>query len=284
MKKIGEILLQFIFASTGIVLIGALPSFISLHNENYFNTVGRIIQGIFRIQDLEFYVNGEVMTFYPYILEAIIYSFTIVMVALIMAYLFSTIFTILTMMSPRVIREKVKSITLILESLPDILVIILLQLFVIYVFKETNILIMKVVAIGDEKAYLLPIISLSILPTVQLYRVSILLFEEELQKDYIVLGKSKGIKWSYILIIHVLRNTMVSLLFHFKKTIWYMLSALIAVELLSGINGITYYLTNYMNPEIFTIALLGFFIPIFFVYHFIKWFIEFSFNKGEQIS
>ena len=290
MKKIIGILLQFILACMGIIFIGSIPSVFGIKKGNsidlghYFDTIGQIIRGLMNIRDLKVIVHGEVYTVYPYIIDAIVYSFTILFLALIIAYFISTIFTIFTMILPQLIREKIKFLILILESLPDILVIISLQLIVIYIFKKTNVLVMRVVTIGDERAYLLPIICLAIIPTIQLYRISILLFEEEIKKDYIELSKSKGLKWLYILVVHVLRNTVTGLFLHSKKTIWSMLSSLVAVELLYGITGITYYLTQLMVPEIFTVIILGFFIPIFCIYHFSKWIIELTVNKGESIS
>ncbi|WP_078435394.1 hypothetical protein [Metabacillus halosaccharovorans] len=287
MKKIGLILLQFTIACAGIILVGALPSIFHQKGQlinNFFDTIGEILFGLIHIQDLKIVVRGDEYIIYPYIVEAIVYSFSILFIALIIAYLFSIVLSIFTMLLPKLIREKIKFFVLVLESFPDLLVIILLQLFVIYIYKNTGFLLMKVVTVGDERAFLLPIISLAIIPTVQLYRISILLFEEELIKNYVLLSKSKGLKWSFILFVHVLRNITISLFFHSKKTIWFMLSALVVVEVMNGIKGITFFLTQVMVPEVFTIILLGFFTPIFFVYHLTKWIIERTVNNGGSIS
>ncbi|PMC36383.1 hypothetical protein CJ195_16480 [Bacillus sp. UMB0899] len=288
MKKVRGILFQFIFAFIGIIFIGSLPSLFGVQGqrislEHYFGTIRRILLGLMNIKELKVNVKGEVHTVYPQILDAFFYSFIILFIALIIAYIFSIILTFITMRLPQFIRDKIRLSILILESLPDILVIFSLQLIVIYIFKKTDILIMRVVTIGDERAYLLPIICLSIIPIIQLYRINILLCEDELKKTYVELTKSKGLNESYIILVHVLRNTLVILFFHSKKTIWSMLSTLVAIELLYGITGVTYFLTQLMVPEIFTILLLGFFIPIFFFYQLAKWIIEITINKGEMI-
>ncbi|MFC0272392.1 ABC transporter permease subunit [Metabacillus herbersteinensis] len=140
----------------------------------------------------------------------------------------------MTMLLPQKFRERIKFAIFLLESLPDILVIILLQLLIIMIYKKTDILLMKVVAVGDERAYLLPIICLALLPTIQLYRLCLHLFEEEFTKDYVLLTRAKGLKHSFILVVHILRNTVISMFLDSKKTIWYMLSALVVVGTLKA--------------------------------------------------
>jgi peptide/nickel transport system permease protein len=289
-KKIAVIFLQFITACIGIVVFGALPSlFVATDTgENHFylfiETIKRIIYSLVHFDQMTFLINGEEYKVYPFIVEGAFYSLTLIFSALVLAYISSILLTVGTMQFPKWLREKIKMVIFFIESLPDILVVLLLQLFIITIFKKTDVLLMKVVTVGDSRAYLLPIICLALLPTIQLYRITLHLYEEELLKDYVLLGKAKGLKYTFLLIIHMLRNTIISLFFHLKKTIWFMLSTLVVVELLFGIFGITHYLTNYMIPEIFTFILLFIFVPIFIFYHLVKWILERTIKGGEVLS
>ncbi|SCN40419.1 Protein of unknown function [Bacillus wiedmannii] len=52
-----------------------------------------------------------------------------------------------------------------LESIPDILLIIGLQLLIVWIYKKTNLLIMNIARVGDESIVFLPVLCLS-LPTI----------------------------------------------------------------------------------------------------------------------
>jgi peptide/nickel transport system permease protein len=289
-KKIGAIVLQFFTACIGIVMIGAAPSLLAaVHSGSnplhlYFETIRKIIYSLLHFKEMTFNIRGEEHKVYPYILEGAFYSLTLIFSALLVAYIVSIFFTLGTMQFPKSIREKIKFAILFIESIPDILVVLLLQLLIVTIYKQTDVLLMKVVTVGDSHAFLLPVICLALLPTIQLYRITMHLYEEELVKDYVLLGRAKGLKHTFILIIHMLRNTFISQFFHMKKTIWFMLSTLVVVELLFGIFGLSYYLTTYMFPETFTFLMLFIFVPIFVFYHLVKMMIERTIKGGESLS
>lgn len=289
-KKLGAISLQFIAACVGIIIFGALPSlFIAQgtggsHIGMFIDTLSSIINSLIHFNEITFEIKGVEYQVYKYIFEGAFYSLTLIICALFLAYLIAILLTFLTMQFPKWLREKIKLAILFFESLPDILVILVLQLLIVTFYKKTDILLMKVVTVGDSQAYLLPIICLAILPTIQLYRITIHLYEEELLKDYVLLTRAKGIRHTIILWKHILRNTIVSLFFHLKQTIWFMLSTLVVVELLFNVFGITYYLTTYMIPEVFTFILLFLFVPIFVFYHLVKLIIEKTVKGGEALS
>lgn len=270
------------------MVIGALPSLIigsttgEGHIAAFFGTLRRIIYSFSHFRTITFNIDGIEYQVYKYIFDGAFYSLTLIFCAILLAYIIAVFLTIFTMQFPRWIREKIKMIILLIESIPDILVILVLQLVVIILYRKTDILLMKVVTVGDEQAYLLPIICLALLPTIQLYRITIHLFEEELEKNYVLLSRAKGLRHTVILLKHIFRNTIISLFFHLKKTIWFMLSTLVVVELLFGVFGITYYLRFYMIPEVFTFILLFLFVPIFIFYHLTKFIIEKS-VKGHEV-
>ncbi|WP_273129767.1 ABC transporter permease subunit [Bacillus weihaiensis] len=284
------ILFQFVAALIGIIVFGALPSLFIPNGTGdgpfslFFDTIKKIVYHLFHFQEMTIQIKGVEYKVYPYILDGVVYSLILLISALVVAYIASILLTLLTMQFSRRVREKIKLMILFLESLPDILVVLLLQLVIILIYKQTDVLLMKVVTVGDSQALLLPILCLALLPTIQLYRYTIHLYEEELKKDYILLGRAKGMRHTFLLVKHILRNTVVSLFFNLKKTIWFMLSTLVVVELLFGVIGITYFLTYYMAPEIFVFVLLFLFVPIFLFYHVIREIIERSVKGGETLT
>ncbi|XQY93969.1 ABC transporter permease subunit [Metabacillus sp. HB246100] len=284
------ILFQFVAALIGIIVFGALPSMFIPNGAGdgpfslFFDTIKKIVYHLFHFKEMTFQIKGVEYKVYPYILDGVVYSLILLISALVVAYIASILLTLLTMQFSRRVREKIKLMILFLESLPDILVVLLLQLVIILIYKQTDVLLMKVVTVGDSQALLLPILCLALLPTIQLYRYTIHLYEEELKKDYILLGRAKGMRHTFLLVKHILRNTVVSLFFNLKKTIWFMLSTLVVVELLFGVIGITYFLTYYMAPEIFVFVLLFLFVPIFLFYHVIREIIERSVKGGETLT
>ncbi|MRX71163.1 ABC transporter permease subunit [Bacillus lacus] len=278
------ITLQFAFAVTGIVLLGCLPVLMDGNGISaFFHKTVDIAAGLLRPWEIA-YVSGDVdVKLFPEFTDAIIYSFTLMGFAFLAALTVSIVLTVLTMLLPLAVKERVKLFVYMTESIPDILVILLLQLFVITIYKQTGIKLTTVISIMDSKPYVLPIICLSVLPTIQLYRLSIYLFEEELRKDYPLFAASVGLKKAFIFIVHILRNILVSLFYQSKTTIWFMLSNLLVLEHLFNIFGITHYVLKYMSPEVFTTALLALFIPIFLFYKFGELLLENTVGRGEGI-
>lgn len=117
---------------------------------------------------------------------------------------FMTVYALLLL--PVKKRERIKSFFLLLEAIPDIFIILCLQLLVVWIYKQTNFLIANIAGTKDNSILLFPIICLSF-PTILMFNKLLLLrFENELQKDYTLLARAKGFDTFYILNRHVLRN------------------------------------------------------------------------------
>lgn len=165
-----------------------------------------------------------------------------------------------------------------LESIPDLMFILLLQFAVIFIFKTTGIKLARVVTIREE-AILLPVISISV--PISFYKTKVLIhyIEEELEKHYIILAKAKGLTFTYILNIHVLRN-IVDGLFGTSKTIfWSMLSTLLVIDYLFNMNGLLRIILTATDP--FIIGCILIFLPFFIVYRIYEW-IGFDTRKDNQ--
>ena len=181
------------------------------------------------------------------------------------------------------IRRRIKFTFYLLETLPDILIILFIQILIVLYYKQSGLILVGIASTYDDKVYLLPIIILALLPTIQLFRLSIMTFEQEESKDYVLLAKSIGLSKFFIMIVHIFRNAIISVFFQSKKTIWFMLSNLFVIELLFNIPGITRFLMSTLQPKLFTLALLSIFIPLFFFYNLGEIILSKQSNKGEAL-
>jgi peptide/nickel transport system permease protein len=290
-KKIISIVIQFVLSCIGIILVGALPVLLGGLNtgklaiQSYWEAIVDITNAIFHVNELTYVViSGQVeRDLFPSLWDPITYSLTVLFAALCLACFIALFLTVITMMLSERLRSKVKMVFYLFESVPDLLVIMLLQMFVIFFYKQTGVLLVEIAAVGEQKVYMLPILCLSILPTIQLYRLAMLTFEDESRRNYVELIHSLGFGRLYIILVHIFRNAIISVFFQSKKTVWFMLSNLFILELLFNIPGITRFLMSTPQPKIFSVALLAFFVPIFTFYTLGEWLLARKVNSGEVI-
>lgn len=291
MRGIGGILLKFFLSIVGIIFIGGLPVLLSgignreLRLQAYWQSIKEIVSALFHPGDLTYVTIGgqKERDLFPYLWEPITYSLLVLFSAFLLAGFLSILLTILTMLFSQKNRNRIKFMFYLFESVPDVLVILSAQLLVLFLYKQTEILFFEIASVDMERAFLLPVLVLAILPTVQLFRMSILSFENEERKDYVTLAQSIGLGKLVIVTFHILRNAVISVFFQSKKTIWFMLSNLFVLELLFNIAGITRFLMSTLQPKMFTIAVLSIFIPLFVFYTVGEIVLSKKANKGEEI-
>ncbi|WP_158598352.1 ABC transporter permease subunit [Falsibacillus albus] len=290
MRKVLDVAIRFVLSCTGIILIGALPPFLAgLQRKTldwgiYWASLKEIVYSIVHVQDVTYMYLQTEKPLFPFMLEPVMYSLSVMLGAFVLACTAALLMTIITILFNYRVRRFIKIIFYIFESIPDILIIFIAQLSVIFIFQKSGILLMDIAALDKQKIYLLPIVCLSILPTVQLFRLSMIVFEEELNKDYVLLARSIGLKKLFIVIVHIFRNAVISVFFQSKKTVWFMLSNLFILEYLFNMGGVTLFMMESLNPKIFTITLIAFFIPIFIFYTVGEWLIKRKITGGESIS
>jgi peptide/nickel transport system permease protein len=291
LRGIGGILLKFFLSIVGIIFIGGLPVLLSgignreLRLQAYWQSIKEIVSALFHPGDLTYVIIGgqKERDLFPYLWEPITYSLLVLFSAFLLASFLSILLTILTMLFSKKKRNRIKFMFYLFESVPDVLVILSAQLLVLFLYKQTEILFFEIASVDMERAFLLPVLVLAILPTVQLFRMSILSFENEERKDYVTLAQSIGLGKLVIVTFHILRNAVISVFFQSKKTIWFMLSNLFVLELLFNIAGITRFLMSTLQPKMFTIAVLSIFIPLFVFYTVGEIVLSKKANKGEEI-
>jgi peptide/nickel transport system permease protein len=290
MRKLLEITIRFLLSCLGIILAGGLPALLKGMNEGgldwsgYLQSLKEIIKGIFHPWTLTYFYRGFEKPLFPNLLDLIGYSFVVLFGSFLLAAIVALLLTTFIVRLRYSVKKVIKFLFFILESIPDLFVIAIVQLLIVIVYQRTGILLADVAALGPQKIYLLPIVCLSILPSIQLFRLSIIIFEDEMEKDYVLLARSIGSSQYSIILFHVFRNAIISVFFQSKTTIWFMLSNLFILEMLFNMEGIMTFLQENLNPQVFTISLIAFFLPIYIFYSIGEWILEKKVNGGETIS
>jgi ABC-type dipeptide/oligopeptide/nickel transport system permease component len=269
-----RISLKFVLTTIGIVLISAIPALFQgfkVDFSAYIAVVGSIVSSLAHPDALLPHIWGRWQ-----------YSITVILAAFVISFLLAMVLTYFTMLLPEKVRRKIKFMLFLGESIPDVFVVGLFMVMVILIYKQTNFLIFNIAAFGEERIFVLPIIVLTILPTLLFYRIMIYDFEEEASQLYIDVARSKGLTTQKILFSHILRNAIINIFLHAKSMIWFMLSNLLIVEYVFNADGIMRFMFDNYTPEILTIGVLLMFIPIYVVQAIVQIIIEKT--TGRQVE
>ncbi|MFI8684809.1 ABC transporter permease subunit [Rossellomorea sp. NPDC077527] len=210
-------------------------------------------------------VSGVERPLFPILLKAFMSSARIFFLALGMALVSSILLMILYFSVGKRIRKGIEGVSFYLASLPDIFIIGILQMLVIWFFKQTGILVIDIASLGENQVILFPAITLSILPTFFFLGSMVSFLQEEEGLPYVELAKGKGLGKFRIMFIHMMRNVLVSLTYHGKQIVWMMLSNLLILEYLFNVFGVTSFLFSYNTPAIFAITSIMLFVPLYFL-------------------
>lgn len=276
MKILPITLFKYFFGLIGIILISCTPVLFTLHGsfdlQLFFTTFLGVVKDFFnpsewQLRYVVFTTNKIIyISFLDYFKGPYIYSMLILVASLLLSLIISFILTFVALLSKGFSKNLLLQIAKILESFPDFSFIFLIQIVVVQVYLKTDILILQFYSLGDNLVYVAPILCLSILPTLLLFKLFIVLFEEEWGKSYVELARSKGLSNFEVLLKHCTSNVLKSLFYQSKSIVWFSLSSLLIIEYLFGINGILYYLKADFSPSGTTFILLSIFTPFFLFY------------------
>ncbi|HHY2676955.1 ABC transporter permease subunit [Bacillus toyonensis] len=263
-----EMTIQFIISILGIICLGALPKLFygfELHVSEYIKSLKEVFLNLMDLSNLQ-YVRDKFLfpQLFVHYKETIVIFLAAFFISLFVA--FCIVYMIMSS-SPR-IQHRIKSFLIFLESIPDILLILVSQILVIWFFKQTGFLPFQIASIGGESIRGLPILCLSIPTTIMFVKMLVLRFENELEKDYVLFAKAKGLNRFHILNRHILRNVLLSTLFFAKTNVFFMLSNLYIIEWIFNTSGIFMFLKSYMGIriEVFIVSVLLIYIPIFIIF------------------
>ncbi|MDM5153565.1 ABC transporter permease subunit [Bacillus sp. DX1.1] len=284
-----EVLLQLFLSIIGIICVGALPGLfqgLQMNVSNYIQTLKQLGVGLLHISSLTYIPitqskHPEPRDLFPQLFvhykETMIVFLASFFISLIVAF----VIVYILLRSNEKFQKRIKSFLLLLESIPDILLIIGSQLFVIWIFQQTGILAVNIAGVGGKSVIGLPIICLSLPTTIMFVKLLMLRFDTELEKDYVLFAKAKGLDTFYILNHHVLRNVLLSTLYFAKTNIWFMLSNLYIIEYLFNTLGIFIFIREHPTVEIFTVSLLLLYIPIFIIFKLAHYFVPASIKEAK---
>ncbi|MED0901679.1 ABC transporter permease subunit [Bacillus nitratireducens] len=263
-----EVTIQFIISILGIICLGALPKLFygfELRASTYIQSLKEVFVNLMDISNFQ-YVRDKFLfpQLFIHYKETIVIFLAAFFISLFVA--FCIVYVIMSS-SPR-IQHRIKSFLIFLESIPDILLILGSQILVIWFFKQTGFLPFQIAAIGGESIRGLPIFCLSIPTTILFVKMLVLRFENELEKDYVLFAKAKGLDRFHILNRHILRNVLLSTLFFAKTNVFFMLSNLYIIEWIFNTGGIFMFLKSYegIRVEVFIVSVLLIYIPIFILF------------------
>jgi peptide/nickel transport system permease protein len=232
-------LLAFIF------LLAAVPLSITIIDGNLsisFQTIVDLVKNY-----LNGLLNGDSFTYqegksrtYSFLKDVSAYFFTSLRYLLLAGFLAVVIGMLISAWYSKSKREWIKDIIGFLGTIPDFILVIFLQLGVVFIYKSTGLKVARVASLSaDENAYLLPLITLTIIPAIYLIRTLSERTYDVLSDDYILTAKAKGLKKRYIHIHHVVRNVLPFLKADLHKVLAIMMSNLFIVEYLFNIRGLT---------------------------------------------
>ncbi|MDR7071605.1 ABC transporter permease subunit [Fictibacillus barbaricus] len=259
----------------GVMLMGAIPfAFTGMRFSfaKYLEGISKILSNIFHPSTITYQNEmGVVRNLFPGIWDPYFYSLTLLFSSFMIAVVIAIVFSILVSVLPDFLYRIVRFISFVLESVPDILVAVGVQFFIIWYYKKTNHLLFPVATSYHEQPYFIPILCLTILPAVFCFRVLLHQMEEEWDEPYILTAKGKGLTRLHVLFYHILPHTLKSLFHQSKVIIWFMLSNLLVIELLFNIFGVSNFVYEYGTPEIFAIVCFMLFVPIYCLFTFGHW-------------
>ncbi|WNB91916.1 ABC transporter permease subunit [Bacillus sp. NEB1478] len=262
-------LMSLILSIVGIVLLGSVPFMfqgMAFQAGTYFDGVKELLNKLMHPSELMYFTasgGGGQYSLFPDLWSIYSYSLTILFSAFFIALILALLFAIFIFSLPPRATEKIRVFSFVFESIPDIMIAIGMQFFIIWFFKKTNILLFEIVSFSDQKTYFVPTFCLTVLPTLLILRILLLNMEDELGKLYVDTARSKGLSRFRILWRHVLPNTLLSVFHQSRNILWFMLSNLLMVEYLFNIYGITTFVRENGEPAIFTISMILLFVPMF---------------------
>jgi peptide/nickel transport system permease protein len=275
MKIIRRLLLVF----TGLIFISVLPNlffntdfqYVYMNGEsgsfgfyplNYAFAIYNVFLKLSQPEQWSLVVMGKEYALADVIAGRVVYSMKVFFLSLSLAMIIAFLISVLISIVSGMVNRLLLSFVNVMESLPDIFIIIGVQLLVVMYFRQTGVLIGDI-AMLDEEIYLLPVICLTVIPSVFLIKTIVLLLKEEEQKSYIELARGKGLSSLYILLIHSFRNVVYSLFYRSKLIFSFMLSNLFILERLFNMRGVMDLLmwsTGYTFVIISTMIFLPFFL------------------------
>ncbi|QDP40981.1 ABC transporter permease subunit [Radiobacillus deserti] len=215
-------------------------------------------------------VSGIERDLFPYIFKAFFSSASVLGIAFAVSFSIALLTATLLWYAPTKMKELCLSFSSLLQSIPDVMYVVISQLLLIWFYQETGTRLANISGAGTDEAILLPALILSILPTIFFFQSMLRLMDEEKKEPYFDLALSKGLTRFWILLKHILRNMLIRLAYQSKYLISLMISNLLIIEYMFENLGMTSLLFSYSQPPVFFVTGILFFVPIYLLLKFME--------------
>lgn len=235
----------------------------------YWQALSKDISSLIHIGDMVYYkpqLVGDPLTYkvFPIYWSFYFYSLKIFVSAFLISFIVGFLLTFLTIIQSKKAIRRIKLTLSFLESIPDLFILICIESIVIFIFQKWHVLIFNIAG-AYKPTYAVPILMLTILPSILFFRILLLAALDEEAELYVDLAKTKGLTKSKIIIAHIFRNALITLGSHVKSIFFFLFSNLVMVEYLFNIYGVTFYILDHQQLDILTVSILLFYIPVFIV-------------------
>ncbi|MEG7843128.1 ABC transporter permease subunit [Bacillus mobilis] len=267
-KWCGVTCLQLVASILCIICLGALPRLfkgLQIDLIGFWNTIVFLGGKILQPGEIT-YGFRDSRKLFPQIWIHYFETMIVFLSAFLLSLLIAYILVVWVLQRSHMKQKMWNGVFLTLESIPDILLILLSQLLVVIMFQKTGFMPVKLAGLGEERIRLLPSICLTIPTTLLFIKLLLLRFKEELEKDYSLFAKSKGLSLRHILTHHISRNVLLTTIYYAKTNILFMLSNLYIIEWIFNTYGMFVFVKENSKLEIFTVSLVILYVPLFILF------------------
>jgi len=153
--------------------------------------------------------------------------------------------------------------TLFTLSLPDVFIVICVQLGIVYLNQHNFLLGLN--NFEEGKRYLVALLCLSIIPTAYISRITATAMQEELCKDYIKAAKAKGLGSFQLIKNHLLVPVLIKVIDTLGPVLTLVISNLIIIEYMTHYPGLVYSLIkSYQQND--TVPFIAFVLALGLIY------------------
>lgn len=213
-------------------------------NVSWYLTLKKSVLYLRSMMDLDTYRSDSIGNIFKVIYDSSKLSIALVTSSL----LFSTMFGVLRGMYEgyRSKKSRLGSLgTLIFFSIPDVLIVLIVLLGYTFVASQFP----NLKDAMPLKTFILPLFTLSIIPTIYISRITLITIQEELVKDYIKNEKAKGFSRRKIIFVELMPSIIYKIIDTMPAIMTMLLSNMIIVEYLFNYQGILYFLIYLYNRQ-----------------------------------
>lgn len=278
LKRLSSFLLDFILTILAIIFIILIFSSIWEWNQaepsiswwkTFTNQARDIFEAFLFIDQIQIMIESSAYQlvpkfslFWTSLKEPFMYSLLILGGTLFATFIAALLLELFHYFSPRFLQKIFREIAFFIQSIPDVIMIFAIQLFSIWLFKKTGMLILDPIALDEDHVYILPILALSILPIFMLFQMIDLSVSEEEGKMYVEYAYAKGLSKREVFFKHILRNTTITIFLNLQYLLWFIISSLLILERLFNMDGLFSFIRG-LDIKFIAVGLTFLFIPFY---------------------